>query len=50
VTDIAAIGIATKNEPERFEKAFADIPREKWHVFEDPAECKEIIRRTVTGA
>ncbi|KXX76026.1 Phosphatidate phosphatase APP1 [Madurella mycetomatis] len=49
VTDIAAVGIEDKNEPARFEKAFAGIPRETWHVFEDPAECWELIHRTVAG-
>lgn len=44
VTDIAAVGIQTKNEPERFEKAFEDVPRSIWHVFEDPAECRQIIQ------
>jgi hypothetical protein len=43
VTDIAAIGIADKNEPERFEKAFEDVPRSAWHVFEDPDECYRLI-------
>ena len=27
-----------RNEPERFEKAFKDVPKEVWHVFEDPRE------------
>lgn len=27
VTDIAAVGIKEKNEPERFEKAFEGVPR-----------------------
>ena len=27
VTDIASVGIKEKNEPERFEKAFAGVPR-----------------------
>lgn len=48
VTDIAAIGIEAKNEPERFKKAFKHIPKEKWHVFEDPAECRQIIRNLVS--
>ncbi|KAK6070076.1 actin filament organization protein App1 [Seiridium cupressi] len=48
VTDIAAIGIEAKNEPSRFEEAFKDIPRDKWHVFEDPAECKSIIQQAVS--
>ncbi|ETS80948.1 hypothetical protein PFICI_08477 [Pestalotiopsis fici W106-1] len=47
VIDIASIGIEAKNEPERFEEAFNDVPRDRWHVFEDPAECKSIIQRVV---
>jgi hypothetical protein len=47
VTDIAAIGIEEKNEPERFEKAFQDVPRDRWHVFEDPKECHEILEKVV---
>ncbi|KAI8958295.1 hypothetical protein F5Y11DRAFT_360149 [Daldinia sp. FL1419] len=39
VEDVAAIGIEAKNEPERFEKAFKDVPRNIWHVFSDPSEC-----------
>ena len=39
VTDIAAVGIEAKNEPKRFEKAFEDVPKNIWHVFEDPQEC-----------
>jgi hypothetical protein len=27
VTDISAVGIKEKNEPERFEKAFEGVPR-----------------------
>ncbi|KAK2603959.1 hypothetical protein QQS21_003894 [Conoideocrella luteorostrata] len=48
-TDIAEIGIDEKNEPERFEKAFQDVPRSAWHVFEDPAECIEIVKRVISG-
>ncbi|KAI0010103.1 hypothetical protein F4779DRAFT_627413 [Xylariaceae sp. FL0662B] len=44
VEDIAAIGIEAKNEPERFEKAFKEVPRDVWHVFSNPAECKNIIQ------
>ncbi|KAI1151470.1 hypothetical protein F4825DRAFT_422591 [Nemania diffusa] len=43
VEDIAAIGIEAKNEPQRFEDAFKDVPRDVWHVFSDPGECREII-------
>lgn len=46
-TDVAAFGIEEKNQPERFEKAFKDIPREAWHVFEEPGECLERIRDLV---
>lgn len=47
VTDIAAVGIQAKNAPERFEKAFAGVPRSVWHVFEDPDECYPIIEAAV---
>ncbi|KAL7624758.1 hypothetical protein AAE478_006330 [Parahypoxylon ruwenzoriense] len=47
VEDIAAIGIEAKNEPERFEKAFKDVPRDVWHVFTDAAECEKLIQDAV---
>lgn len=47
VTDIAAIGIADKDKPERFEKAFEGVPKDVWHLFEDPAECQQIIQDAV---
>ncbi|KXH33271.1 hypothetical protein CSIM01_03185 [Colletotrichum simmondsii] len=47
VTDIAAIGISAKNEPERFEKAFKNIPRDDWFVFENPVDCNKIVRDTI---
>ncbi|KAG5950490.1 hypothetical protein E4U53_004944 [Claviceps sorghi] len=46
-TNIAEIGIDEKNAPERFERAFRDVPRRLWHVFEDPAECLDIVKQTV---
>ncbi|KAG5927521.1 hypothetical protein E4U42_002129 [Claviceps africana] len=46
-TNIAEIGIEEKNAPERFEQAFRDVPRRLWHVFEDPAECLDIVKRTI---
>lgn len=49
VEDIASIGIEAKNEPQRFEEAFKDVPRDVWHVFKDPAECNEIIHRVVAA-
>jgi len=48
VTDIAAIGISEKNEPERFEKAFKGVPKGVWHVFERPDECFDIIKLAIT--
>jgi hypothetical protein len=48
VTDIAAIGIEEKNEPERFKKAFEGVSKSVWHVFESPDECYKIIS-DVTG-
>lgn len=48
VEDIAAIGIDSKNEPERFEAAFEGVPREVWHVFTDPKECEKIIEDVVS--
>ena len=47
VTDIAAVGIAEKDEPERFEKAFKGVPKNVWHVFETPEECYDIIKSVV---
>jgi hypothetical protein len=48
VEDIASIGIREKNEPKRFEKAFKDIPRNIWHVFETPDECYTLIKDVVS--
>lgn len=51
VTDIAALGMEEKNEPERFEKAFEGVPKTKWHVFEDPRECYTLVQQAVgTGS
>jgi phosphatidate phosphatase APP1 len=44
VTGISDIDMdREKNAPERFEKAFTDVPSEIWHVFEDPKELYERI-------
>lgn len=45
VTDISAVGLEEKNENERFETAFEDVPKENWHVFDNPEECNEILHR-----
>ncbi|CAK7234782.1 hypothetical protein SBRCBS47491_009066 [Sporothrix bragantina] len=49
VTDIAALGMAEKNEPERFEKAFEGVPKSVWHVFEDPKECYELVQQALAS-
>lgn len=46
-TDIAAVGIESKNEDARFEKAFEGVPRDAWFVFEDPSECMAKIEAAV---
>jgi phosphatidate phosphatase APP1 len=46
-TDIAAVGIEEKNDPKRFEKAFRDVPKDTWHVFENPHECETILQDIV---
>ncbi|KAL1598698.1 hypothetical protein SLS60_007838 [Paraconiothyrium brasiliense] len=38
VMDVAETDENEKNKPERFEKAFKDIPKSVWYVFEDPSE------------
>jgi phosphatidate phosphatase APP1 len=48
VTDIASVGIEAKNDPERFEMAFKDVPKNVWHVFESPSECYEVIKNAVS--
>ncbi|KAL8876234.1 MAG: hypothetical protein Q9198_005534 [Flavoplaca austrocitrina] len=36
VTDVAEMASDEKNSPERFEKAFKDVPKDVWQLFEDP--------------
>lgn len=38
VTGVSEMDENHKNDPERFTKAFKDVPKAVWHVFEDPAE------------
>lgn len=47
VTDIGAVGTEEKNLPARFEAAFEDIPRDLWHVFDDPSECQPLLHKVV---
>lgn len=49
VKDIASVGTAEKNEPKRFEVAFKGVPRETWHVFEDPSECIKLVQKAVAA-
>ncbi|PTB57259.1 hypothetical protein M431DRAFT_79575 [Trichoderma harzianum CBS 226.95] len=46
-TNSASFGLAEKNEPQRFEKAFTGIPRDSWHVFENPDECLDLVKKAV---
>ncbi|PON25996.1 hypothetical protein TGAM01_v204940 [Trichoderma gamsii] len=46
-TNSFAVGLEEKNEPQRFEKAFTGIPREAWHVFENPDECLDLVKAAV---
>ncbi|KAG7006045.1 hypothetical protein G7Y79_00016g040300 [Physcia stellaris] len=43
VTGVEGMDEATKNAPERFEKAFRGVPRDVWRVFEDPGELYEVV-------
>lgn len=38
VEDVEPMNETEKNKPERFEKAFRDVPKEVWTVFTDPKE------------
>lgn len=38
VTGVSEMDEGKKNAPERFEKAFEDVPKDIWYVFEDPQE------------
>jgi len=38
VTGVADMDEQKKNSPERFEKAFRDVPKSVWYVFSDPRE------------
>ncbi|KAF2683764.1 actin filament organization protein-like protein App1-like protein [Lentithecium fluviatile CBS 122367] len=38
VTGVAEMDEGEKNKPERFEKAFKDVPQGVWTVFDDPSE------------
>jgi phosphatidate phosphatase APP1 len=43
VTGVAELDETQKNSDARFEKAFKGVPKEIYHVFEDPSELYELI-------
>lgn len=43
VVGVAEMDGTGKNEPERFAKAFAGVPKEIWRVFEEPAELTDAV-------
>lgn len=47
VDDLSAVGIEEKNKPPRFEKAFKGVPKDIWHVFDDPGECFQVLSDAV---
>ncbi|KAK0719493.1 hypothetical protein B0H67DRAFT_486818 [Lasiosphaeris hirsuta] len=49
VTDVASVGKEEKNVPARFEAAFAGIPRDTWHIFEDPSECQPLLHKATSS-
>ncbi|USP80211.1 uncharacterized protein yc1106_07485 [Curvularia clavata] len=38
VTGVSEMDEGTKNNPERFEKAFKGVPKDVWSIFDDPQE------------
>jgi len=42
------VGIEEKNKAPRFEKAFKAVPKELWHVFDDPGECFQVVSDAVS--
>lgn len=43
VTDVDGMEGTTKNDPARFEKAFQDVPKSVWKVFDEPGELYAAI-------
>ncbi|KIW06758.1 uncharacterized protein PV09_02448 [Verruconis gallopava] len=48
VVDVEPMDESEKNKPERFEKAFKDVPREVWTVFDDPKELVSRVEQLAT--
>ena len=40
-------GDEERNKPERFEKAFKDLSRDLWYVFDEPTEVREKLGQLV---
>jgi phosphatidate phosphatase APP1 len=49
VTGVAEMDESTKNAPERFTKAFKDVPSSVWYVFEDPQELYAKVEALVSS-
>lgn len=47
ITDAIGGGQEERNKPERFEKAFEGVPKNVWHVFDDPKELYEKVEALV---
>ena len=45
VTNADYSNMTEKNKPERFTKAFKDVPRDVWQVFENPSELAGQVKR-----
>lgn len=45
VEDVEPVNEAEKNKPERFEKAFKDVPKDVWTVFTDPKELWDKVAK-----
>lgn len=45
VEDVEPVDESKKNSPERFEKAFKDVPKDVWTVFTDPKELWDKVAK-----
>jgi phosphatidate phosphatase APP1 len=50
VVDVEPMDESEKNKPERFEKAFKDVPTDVWTVFEDPKELTAKVDALVANS
>ncbi|KAF2873994.1 actin filament organization protein-like protein App1-like protein [Massariosphaeria phaeospora] len=48
VTGVAEMDDGKKNDPERFETAFKDVPKDIWYVFSDPDELYQKVDELVS--